>query len=78
METLDDITHHYAQQKYVLSNKKSSIYYFIGVVESSSSNQYVSYRYGVRCPDEEAGCTYDLHAIEKEVGKMMTSVKFNH
>lgn len=65
-EKLDKITHHYAQQKYVLSDKESSVFYFFGVVESNSSNQYISYRYAVRCPDEEKGCDYDLEAIEKK------------
>ncbi len=74
----DDVTHYFAQKKYVLSDQKSSMYRFFGAVQSNNSNQYISYTYSVRCPDEQKGCDYDLEAIEQEVEKVMTSVEFNN
>ena len=74
----EDVTHYFAQTKYVLSDKKSSVYYFLGLVQSNNSNQLIRYRYKVRCPDEQQGCNYDLEAIEQEVEKIMTSVEFNN
>lgn len=73
-----DVTHYFAQSKYVLSDKKSSMYYFFGVVQSNNSNQYISYTYSVRCPDEQKGCDYDLEEIEQEIEKVVTSVEFNN
>src|SRR5699024_3446657 len=45
-----NVTHYFARQKYESSSKKSSVYHFIGAVESNSTNQYISYTYSVRCP----------------------------
>jgi len=72
----ENITHYFARQKYVLSSGDSSVYYFFGVVSSNPTNQYISYRYAVRCPDERTGCNYDLDTIEQAIEKMMTSLKF--
>lgn len=72
-----DVTHYFAQKKYVLSDQTSSVYRFFGAVESNDTNQYISYIYSVDCPDEQKGCDYDLEAIEKKVEKVMPSVEYN-
>src|SRR5699024_3608409 len=74
----DELTHFFARQKYVVSDKESSTYFFFGVVQSNNSNQYITYRYAVECPDEQKGCDYDLDEIEQEVEKIMTSVEFTN
>lgn len=74
----ENITHYFAQKKYVLSDKKSSVYRFFGLVQSKNSNQLIRYDYNVRCPNEQKGCDFDLEAIEREVEKVMTSVEFNN
>ncbi len=72
----DAIIHYFAQAKYVLSDKTSSVYRFFGLIEANDSNQLIRYRYSVECADEQKGCDYDLDAIEQEVEDMMTSVEF--
>lgn len=74
----DDVTHYFARQKYISSSKKTSVYHFFGAVDSKDTNQYITYTYSVRCPDEQKGCDYDLDEIEQEVEKIMTSVEFNN
>ncbi len=74
----EDLTHYFTQDKLVLSDKQSTVYFFFGLAQSTDSNQSVLYEYHIPCEDEQNGCDYDLAKIEQEIEKVMTSIEFNN
>ncbi|GIO23942.1 hypothetical protein [Oceanobacillus sp. J11TS1] len=74
-ETLDykDKTINYATAERVTRNEKNKVYRFLGIIQSKSSSQSLSYTYNVIADEEK---NIDLQSIEEDVLAIMESVEF--